>query len=78
MGHIGDEYAAGERNLHGVAICKAFHVREAQLEVMAEEPPPRHAAIKGWPFSEADPELQKARQKELAALIASKAEIVRR
>lgn len=75
---IGVEHVAGGRNLHGVAICKARHVREAQLEVMAEEPPPRHAAIKGWPFSEADPELQKAKQKELAALISSKAEMVRR
>lgn len=75
---IGDEYAAGGRNLHGAAICKARHVRDAQLDVMAEEPPPRHAAIRGWPFSEADPELQKAKQKELATLIASKAEMVRR
>ena len=75
---IVDEYAAGGRNLHGVAICKARHVREVQLEVMADEPPPRHAVIRGWPFSEVDPELQKARQKELAVLIASKAEIVRR
>jgi hypothetical protein len=72
------EHAAGGRNLHGAAICKARDVREAQLEVMAEEPSPRHAAIRGWPFSEADPELQKAKQKELAALIASKAAIVRR
>ncbi|MGE0827165.1 MAG: hypothetical protein AB7G75_28565 [Candidatus Binatia bacterium] len=75
---IGFEHAAGDRNVHGAAICKAHHVREAQLEVTADEPPPRHAAIRGWPFSESDPELQKARQKELAALIASKAEVVRR
>lgn len=75
---IGVEHAAGGRNLHGAAICKARHVRAAQLEVMAEEPPPRHAAIRGWPFSEADPELQKAKQKELAAIISSKAEMVRR
>ena len=75
---IGVEHVASGRNLHGAAICKAHHVRAVQLEVMAAEPPPRHAAIRGWPFSEVDPELQKARQKELAALISSKAEIVRR
>jgi hypothetical protein len=75
---IGIEHAAGGRNLHGAAICKARHVREAQLEVVAEEPPPRHAVIRGWPFSEADPELQKAKQKALATLIASKAEVARR
>jgi hypothetical protein len=75
---IGIEHAAGGRNLHAAAICKASHIRAAQLEVIAEEPPPRHAVIRGWPFSETDPELQKAKQKELAALIASKAELVRR
>ena len=75
---IGVEHAAGGRNLHGAAICKARHVRAAQLEVMAEEPPPRHAAIRGWPFFEADSELQKAKQKELAAVISSKAELMRR
>ena len=48
------EHAAGERTLHGAAICKAHHVREAQLEVTAEKLPPRHAAIRGWPFSEVD------------------------
>src|SRR6058998_62813 len=37
-----------------------------------------HGAIRGWPFSEADPELQKAKQKELAVIISSKAEMVRR
>jgi hypothetical protein len=75
---IGVEHAAGGRTLHGAAICKAQHVREIQLEVTADEPPPRHAVIRGWPFSEVDPELQKARQKEFATLIASKAVVVRR
>jgi hypothetical protein len=75
---IGSEHAAGGRNLHGAAICKAFHVRATQLEIIAGEPPLRHAAIRGWPFSEADAELQKAKQKELAAIIASNAELVRR
>jgi len=36
---IGVEHAAGGRNLHGAAICKARHVRAAQLEVIAGEPP---------------------------------------
>jgi hypothetical protein len=36
--------AAGNRNLHGAAIFKARAVRAAQLEVAADEPPPRHAA----------------------------------
>ena len=66
--------AAGGRTLHGAAIFKAHVVRKAQLEVMADEPPPRHAAIRGWPWIEGDPELQKARQKEIASVIASAAE----
>jgi hypothetical protein len=70
--------AAGDRNLYGAAIFKARSVRTAQLEVAADEPPPRHAAIRGWPWNEIDPELQKAKQKEMAAVIASGAVVVRR
>ncbi len=65
--------AAGTRNLHGASIFKARVVRMAKLEVLASEPPPHHAVICGWPWIENDPELQKAQQKELAAVIASAA-----
>jgi len=70
--------AAGDRTLYGAAIFKARTVRIAQLEVTADEPPPRHAVIRGWPSVETDPELQKAKQKEMAAIIASEAVVVRR
>lgn len=73
---IGTTHILGDRTLHGAAICKALHVRAARLEVAAKEPPPRHANIIGWPWSEADPELAKAERKELAALIAQHAEPV--
>jgi hypothetical protein len=63
--------AAGTRRLYGAAIFEARVVRAAQLEVLADEPPPRHAVIRGWPLIDSDPELQKAKQKQLAALIAS-------
>ena len=75
---IGEEYVAGTRTIHGAAIFKARDVRAAGLGVFPEEPPPRHAAIGGWPWLENDPELQKAKQKELAALVASKATLLRR
>ena len=75
---IGDEHAAGNRRLHGAAIVKAGDVRAALLEVIADEPPPRHAAIRGWPWLEDDLELQKAQQKERAVLVASKAVLLRR
>jgi hypothetical protein len=65
--------AAGTRKLYGAAIFKTRAVRAVQLEVVADEPPLRHAAIRSWPWIETDPELQKAKQKELAALLASAA-----
>jgi hypothetical protein len=68
--------AAGSRHLHGAAVFKARTVRDAQLEVAADEPPPRHAVIRNWPWIEEDPELQKAAQKEKALLIASQAVLV--
>jgi hypothetical protein len=71
------ETATGDRPLKGAAICKTQHVREIQLEVLASEPPPTHANIEGWPWLENDPQLQKARQKELASQLAVRAEVVR-
>ncbi len=65
--------AAGSRSLHGAAIFKACDVRRAQLEVNADEPPARHALITGWPWMNADPQTQKAQQKERALLLVSSA-----
>jgi hypothetical protein len=75
---IGEEHAVGSRTLHGAAIVKAHDVRTALLDVIAAEPPPRHAAIAGWPWLEDDRELQKSQQKERAVLLASKAALLRR
>lgn len=73
---IGLEIVVGDRRLHGAAIFKAKHVRAVALDVFAAEPPPRHAAIRGWPKLESDPEWSKARQKELATAIAQHAELL--
>jgi len=62
--------------VHGAAICKAAAVRSAKLDVIAEEPPPLHANIVGWPVNEADLVLQKAAQKERALVITSKCKLV--
>lgn len=64
------------RKLRAVAICKAKHVRAAKLDVIAEEPPPKHANIEGWPWSDADPVMAKAAQKEMAAVIAQNADVI--
>jgi hypothetical protein len=63
--------AAGERPLRGAAFVKAADVRAAGLDVVADEPPDRHAVIRGWPWNVADPELQKGQQKERALVLAS-------
>lgn len=75
---IGLDHAVGSRKLHGAAIFKASQVRATQLEVVAHEPPPRHANIIGWPWSATDPEMGKAEQKEMALMIAQFAELLRR
>lgn len=70
--------AAGTRKLHGAAMFTAQAVRGVQLEVEADEPPPRHAVIRGWPWDETDPDLQRAKQKELAIKLASQASLLLR
>jgi hypothetical protein len=65
--------AAGERSLYGAALLKGRNVEAAGLEVVADEPPARHAAIRNWPWLDDDPENQKAQQKERALLLASAA-----
>ena len=75
---IGMDHAVGERTLYGAALVTAKQVRLAHLALEADEPPPRHAAIVGWPTVESDPDLEKARHKELAAVITSNACLILR
>jgi len=72
---IGSEHAPQDRTLYGAAVLTARSVRAAVLEVVASEPPARHAAIVGWPWHD-DPELKKAQQKERAILLAQAAELL--
>jgi hypothetical protein len=62
--------------LYGAAIVSAGGVREVGLDVTCDEPPHRHAVIRGWPQIGSDPVLQKAQQKERALAIASRASFV--
>jgi len=75
---LGDELAAQGRTIHGAAIIKAQSVRNAQLDVIADEPPPRHAAIRNWGGTENDPDLRKAQHKELANLLARDAQLLKK
>lgn len=62
---------------HGAAVCRAGAIRLEGLNVVADEPPPRHANVIGWPV-DADPEMQKARRKEIALVIAAQSMLVLR
>ncbi len=68
--------AAGDRTLYGAAIFKAEAARALSLTVVADEPPDRHAVLRGWPWLDDDPELQKAKQKDIANQLAEKADII--
>lgn len=65
--------AAGQRKLYGAAMIKAADVSSAELSIAADEPPDRHAVIKGWLWLGNDPALEKAQQKERALILASMA-----
>lgn len=71
---IGDVATKG-RNLYGAAMIKAAQVRAAGLDIVADEPPPRHAVIRNWPWAD-DPVRQKAEQKKLALRLASNAQVL--
>lgn len=75
---LGRQLALGDRSLHGAAIVTARRVREVELDVVATEPPPRHAAIVRWPWLADDPDLQRAQHKELAARLCQQARLVLR
>src|SRR5436190_13807715 len=74
---MGQEHAAFGRTIYGVAIITAQIIRAAGLEVFADEPPPKHAAMRNWPWSESDPELRKAQHKEIANVLASASQFLK-
>ena len=75
---LADRELEPQRKARGVAVLTAAQVRSAQLEVMASEPPARHANIQGWPEVAGDTDLTRARRREQALLLASVAQLVLR
>ena len=73
---IGEENIGGGRTIYGTAFLKAHHVRAAMLQVLASEPPARHANIVGWPCDK-DPEMEKAKRKDLANQLSQHAILLR-
>ena len=74
---IWQETTDGQRSLKAAAVFKAIEVTNLGLSAVASEPPPAHANLGGWPWLEFDPELQKAKQLELAAQLAQASTLVR-
>jgi hypothetical protein len=56
----------GHLNVHAAAVLPAADARQTGLNPVADEPPPRHAALRGWPWFDDDPELTRSRHKEIA------------
>lgn len=59
-----DVVGYGTRNPKARGDIKAAKVRESRLNVLAAEPPPRHANLVGWPSEKSE---QKLIAKQLAA-----------
>jgi len=62
-----------QRRFHGLALVKAKDIRDVGLDVVPDEPPPRHANIVAWPWNAMDPESEKADQLLLATKLATRA-----
>ena len=60
-------------NALGVAVLVAGAFREENLDFEADDTPPRHADVIGWPWREDDPEYGKSEQKLKAAALAQQA-----
>jgi len=80
--HGGDPIEESERiaredfnlpKVYGVGVVVASAFREEGLNFDADDEPPRHADVIGWPCSESDPEFAKSQQKEKAIVLAHKA-----
>lgn len=58
--------------MRGAGLVAAEAVRLGGVDVIAAEPPPFHANLRGWPI-DADPEKQKEARKKIALKIAEEA-----
>jgi len=71
-----DQIEARGRQLIGAGIVRARHATDAGLGVDPDEPPPRHAVVRGWPDRGGDAAERRAQQLERAKLVAQHAELL--
>jgi hypothetical protein len=53
----------GLQKVYGPGVVTAAQIRGEGLDLDADDEPPKHADIIGWPWSEEDPQLLKSEQK---------------
>jgi hypothetical protein len=66
-----------DATIYGAGVVLTSVVRGTGLTVEADEPPDRHANIRGWTWFAADPKMGKAANMEKALRIAEKTTLVR-
>lgn len=72
---LADQHIVSPRRTHGAAILPASQVRLFGMFLIPDEPPPQHAVIRGWAVDGQDPAMEKAKRKEQALLLASRARL---
>jgi hypothetical protein len=67
-----------DRKIYGAAMILAKAIRSViPLDVVSDEPPNQHAAIRKWPWDEADSDMGIARHREMALeLVRNTAEVL--
>jgi len=75
---IGHKVVGPDGHLYGAAVTSAKHVRDAKLEVVADEDDGLefHANIVNWFWDETDKQLQKSIQKKIATSLAADAKLL--
>ena len=76
---LSSDFFAGapETKVYGAGVVAVSVVRAAGLRIESDEPPERHATVRGWAWSETDPKMGKAENIERAKRLAEKATLVR-
>ncbi|MFV1994678.1 MAG: hypothetical protein ACC661_04515 [Verrucomicrobiales bacterium] len=73
---LGRPVAAKQRKaLYGAALVKCGLIRRQSLDILADEPPERHANIVGWP-KESDRKEQKSRRQLIALELAESSRFI--
>jgi len=74
---LSQQFLTPDRPAYGAGVLSASIARQVGLDVIADEPPPRHANIVKWDWFRDDWELKKAKRKEQAMHLARHSQLIR-